>query len=80
MPRSLRESGSGPARAAEPAPQSQSQKHPGSPGARPHHPPASRWVVCEGRPARAAAGEAAPNKRPMDQLIVKKRNGLNQKS
>ena len=62
MPRSLRESGSQPARAAAPAPQSQSQKHPGSLGARPHSPPTSRRMVHEGRPARAAAGEAAPTK------------------
>ena len=58
MPRSLRESGSRPARAAAPA-QSQSQKHPGSLRARPHRPPTSRRVVHEGRPA---AGEAAPTK------------------
>ena len=64
MPRSLRESGSGPARAAEPAPQSQSQKHPGSPGARPHRPPASRQVVREGHPAHAASRGAAPGPRP----------------
>jgi len=62
MPRSLRVSGSRPARAAAPAPQSQSQKHLGSLGARPHRPTASRQVVCEGRPARAAAGQAAPRK------------------
>ena len=62
MPRSLRESGSQPARAAAPAPQSQSPTHPEPPRARPHRPTASRQVVCEGRPARAAAGQATPRK------------------
>ena len=46
-----------------PAPQSQPLKHPGSPRARPHCPPASRRVVREGRPVRAVVGEAAPGRR-----------------
>ena len=60
MPHSPRECEPQPVRAAAPSPQSPSPKRPGSPGARPHRPPASRRVVREGHPARAVSRGAAP--------------------
>jgi len=51
MPRSLRESGSRPARAVVPAPQSLTQRLPVPPGDRPLRPPTFHRVEREERPA-----------------------------